>query len=275
VRHAAVLVLVVVLGGCAARAASFPAEPTAGSVYRALHLPAGAGPFPAVVLLHTCAGIQPHIDEWARRLTAAGYAAMVVDSFTPRGAKIVCGNWAVGVGEVTADAFAALARLRARSDIDARRVAVMGFSYGAMAALRTASASTRRASLGAAPGFAASVALYPYCTPILLSEQIPPHVRERLTNLQNDVDTPLLILIGGADDETPARQCVEPAEQLARAGRPVTIKVYPGVTHAFDQSNLPAAGYRTAGGSLYRYDRAATEDAATTSVRFLEARMRR
>jgi len=46
--------------------------------------------------------------------------------------------------QVVDDAFAALAYLRSRSDIDGSRIAVVGFSYGASAALRTSSATYRR-----------------------------------------------------------------------------------------------------------------------------------
>jgi dienelactone hydrolase len=261
------------LAGCAARAVPFPATPAPGSVYHALHRPDGGGPSPAVVLLHTCAGIRAHIAAWAHRLTERGYVALVVDSFTPRGARTVCDTWAVSVDEVAADAFAALAHLRARPDVDPARVGVMGFSYGAMAALRVASASYRRSVLGQAPGFRASVAFYPYCTPLLLPPTIPASVQERTTNLYPDVDTPLLILIGDADDETPARQCAEPAQRLARFGRPVALHVYPGVTHAFDQASLGSEPWRSPRGYVYRYDPRATEDAAGRALAFLDARM--
>lgn len=60
-----------------------------------LYRPKGTGPSPAVVLLHTCGGLGQHVFDWASRLTSAGYVSVVIDSFTPRGAGYVCGNWAV------------------------------------------------------------------------------------------------------------------------------------------------------------------------------------
>ncbi len=50
--------------------------------------PPGDGPFPAVVLLHTCGGLQPHvITDWPDYLTGLGYVTLSVDSFSPRGIR--------------------------------------------------------------------------------------------------------------------------------------------------------------------------------------------
>src|SRR5690242_20933106 len=58
-----------------------------GTVTGDLSLPPGTGRVPAVIVLHSCAGLTPSIAEWARALNAMGYAALVVDSFTGRGVK--------------------------------------------------------------------------------------------------------------------------------------------------------------------------------------------
>ena len=47
--------------------------------------PEGAGPFPAVVLLHGCDGIQPFQEQWADDLANWGYAALLADTHGPRG----------------------------------------------------------------------------------------------------------------------------------------------------------------------------------------------
>src|SRR5262245_56175507 len=51
------------------------AEPEMG-VYK----PAGPGPFEAVVVHHTCAGIYAHVGTWTRQLLEAGYVVFVLDS---------------------------------------------------------------------------------------------------------------------------------------------------------------------------------------------------
>src|SRR5207253_6723 len=57
-----------------------------------LFAPAGAGPFPAVVVLHGCDGVGRHDRLWARQLAAWGYVALIVDSFRPRGMITVCNH---------------------------------------------------------------------------------------------------------------------------------------------------------------------------------------
>jgi len=43
--------------------------------------PDGAGPFPAIALLHQCAGLNPAIAAWARRAVAHGYVVLLLDSW--------------------------------------------------------------------------------------------------------------------------------------------------------------------------------------------------
>jgi hypothetical protein len=52
-----------------------------------LRFPAGAGPFPAVVLAHGCSGITNVVQGWQSKLREYGYATFVVDSFAKRHLK--------------------------------------------------------------------------------------------------------------------------------------------------------------------------------------------
>lgn len=55
-----------------------------------LNLPAGAGPFPAVILAHGCNGVGYAETGWAAVLPTWGYATLVLDSFRGRGLTEVC-----------------------------------------------------------------------------------------------------------------------------------------------------------------------------------------
>ena len=193
--------------------------------------PPGDGPFPALVQLHGCGGLEPQSYRWADWFAGRGYAALVVDSFGPRG---VAGDCRSGPDEppISArldDAFGGLAYLQLRPFIRGDRVAAIGWSQGgvyAMAVINGPSlerADKRGAKLPAV-GFAAGIGVYPGGCFSLVKERV---VR------------PLLVLIGGADDWTPAVECEEMAAAMKGRGADVTLVVYPGAYHYFDVEGLP------------------------------------
>lgn len=221
--------------------------PGSGAVAE-LHLPSGPGPFPAVVLLHGCSGITPQMGRWAARLVQWGMAALVLDSFGPRGVENVCGTGArVPPSLRAADALSAAAALRGRAEIDPERISLLGFSHGGSAAL--AAASQNQVQRNAALPFARVVAFYPWCP----KGGFP-------------LASPVLVLIGGADDWTPAARC----EALRDRWRPgfgrLALRLYPGATHAFDTPGRDRLYF----GHRLRHDPVATEDAAAQVRRFLE-----
>jgi len=189
--------------------------------------PAGEGPFAAVVILHDCSGLGPRSSgspkRWAKVLVDDGYVVVIPDSFSTRGFPSgVCTDPSSRRAEVrpvvrARDAYEALAYARSLPYVDRARIGIMGGSHGGASTLATLGV-TRAPG---APRFAAGVALYPSCNPA--ADYRP--------------DAPLLILAGEKDDWTPAERCVRMAERARAAGRPVTIKVYPGAHHAFDSAS--------------------------------------
>ena len=259
-------------GTTGSKTSEFPAEAKSGTVFNKLDRPAGDGPFPAVVLLHTCGGLGPHVHAWGQKLQDWGYVALVVDSFTPRGQKVVCGNFGVSVDQVADDALAAMDRLRTFPFVKQDEIGVMGFSYGAMAALRLASQGYAHKHHPTGPTFRAAVALYPYCTPS--GGQAGAQYRGVQDNLYDDITTPTLILIGDADNETPALLCGGKGQILAAKGEPISVVVLPGATHAFDLAELGGRGLRKPEGPVYRYNPEATEKAGTLSREFFDKHLR-
>ncbi len=47
--------------------------------------PAGEGPFPCVLVIHENRGLNPHIEDVARRAAIAGFLALAPDALTPLG----------------------------------------------------------------------------------------------------------------------------------------------------------------------------------------------
>ncbi|WP_020387276.1 alpha/beta hydrolase family protein [Kribbella catacumbae] len=99
-----------------------------------LHLPAGDGPHPAVLLLHGFPGWERNFDL-AHAFSRAGYATLV---FHYRGSWGAAGTWSWS--NVLEDAAAAVQVLRADPRVDAARLAIVGHSMGGFAALRTVAA---------------------------------------------------------------------------------------------------------------------------------------
>ena len=220
-----------------------------------LSKPNGVGPFPAVVLLHSCLGLPATRRSIGALFASWGYVALFVDDFTTRGIAETC---ATDFGEGISDAFGALAFLAGLPYVDLQRIAAVGYSQGADAALQIA--STRFASAFAVPhdlNFKAAAAFYPPC--------------ENQADVRLEI--PTLILIGGSDDVTPAADC----ERLARnqSGRKADLKlvVYPGAHHLFDDPGLTLG--RRLFGMWLKYDADAAERSKSEIREFLAAKLAR
>ena len=152
-----------------------------------LRRPAGAGPFPAVVLLPGCNGTAEPLDlNWGVRLVEWGYLTLTVDSVSPRGLKNICGGGARP--DMQFDAYRALDFLAGKEFVDAKRAAVLGFSYGGFLSLSAIEyGPVERAAKNK---FAAATAFYPPCL-----------------GIKGPMTVPSLILIGEKDDWTPVDEC--------------------------------------------------------------------
>jgi dienelactone hydrolase len=198
--------------------------------------PDGAGPFPAVVVLHGCAGFYSPNAAIADDLKSEGYVALAVDSLGPRGISHRCGGLFI---EQAIDAYAALKYLSQQPFVDPGRVAVLGYSMGGGSALD----DVQRGFINRLfpEKFAAAIAYYPWC-------------RGRSAM----VDAPTMILIGAADDWTLAEGCRELVAQPHGAGAPVDLTVYPDAHHGFNFRGLQP-GVRRFGHWLEYNEPAATD----------------
>lgn len=261
----------------------FPAESSTLSAFSiprmAIYKPDGAGPFPAIVLVHQCGGLSSPSGKWqntamlswAREAVKRGYVAFLVDGFSQREVDSTCYGAKNGVNFMRSarDALQAAEHLRTFSFVDRKRVALAGYSYGAMVGVLV---SGRQWTSVLSPGepFAAVVAFYPGCFTIRPATGAPYEV------VNADVDRPLLVLMGDQDNETPPQECITRLEPLKAGGAPIEWHVYPGATHCWDCENNDGASKVDFRGNrvVYRYDKQVTQDSARRMFDFLDQKMR-
>jgi len=252
IRLLAIALLVLAAGSAQAQSVHFPSVAVANvaagpEITGWLYRPSGAGPFPAIVLAHTCGGVNEQTDMWGKRLAGWGYVVVAPDSFGPRGEKNVCarGNLVSGNMRV-ADVAGAIDFLNAQPFVRKGQIGLIGHSHGGWTTVRAVQKNYGLAQRG----LKAAVAYYPSCN----------------AAFDTHVEVPLLILIGDRDDWTPADSC----RKLQAAGfdRPDLVEAvyYPNARHSFDY-NVPD---RTAFGHRLGYDTAAAPDAEARTRAFFE-----
>lgn len=205
-----------------------------------LFLPPGSDKVPAVVLVHGSGGMYTALtDYWPKRFNAAGIAAFAIDMFGPRGVKSTADDQsAVPFTADLADAYAALKLLSTHPRIDAKRIAIMGFSRGGAAAWRTGLERVIASQkLPDGLRYAAHVPVYTGGCTGLLRVVVKPGVLAK---------EPMLFIHGEADDYTPIAPCRAFADEVRNAGTPVEFVAIPGAMHKFDQEDTRRTYLRSA-----------------------------
>jgi dienelactone hydrolase len=231
-------------------------DPTTKNIAGAFFKPAGPGPFPGVVFMTGCAGLNSP-EEIAMQKTvidhllAKGVATLLVDPFTPRNEpEGICANlnantfvqYATRGGN---DVVAALRMLKGMPDIDPNRVFLQGYSWGAISSLFASDPKTPSAHDSKISGV---IAYYPYC----------------YDNIEFSSQT--LILIGDKDDWTPAKLC-----QAVEEKPNLKIVVFSGATHAFNMSFAQPIEYL---GHHMAHDETATQEAQKDADAFMDSHLK-
>ena len=206
--------------------------------------PASAtGRLPGVLVVHENRGLNPHIEDIARRMALDNFVAFAPDALTPLG-----GYPAAGEDEARAlfakldqaktreDMVAAVTVLKARPECTGR-VGVVGFCYGGSIANMLA---TRIPDLGAA---------------------VPFYGGQPSAEDAARIKTPLLIHYAGADERVNAGWPAYEAA-LKAAGVRYTMHMYEGTQHGFNNDTTP------------RYDKAAATLAWQRTVEFFNTHLR-
>jgi len=191
-----------------------------------LEKPEGNGPFPAVVLMHGCAGLtgasRRGMDEHTEYLVSRGFATLVIDSFSTRGKAdgYVC----LRQGELASaryyrhfDAYHALVFLQSQSFVDVDNIFLMEQSNGGSVALEAA-LGPFQGQFPTEPRFQGIVAFYPWCGV--------------LPTWPHKIVSPLLVLGAGKDDWVDPGYCVSARDQVS--GADYEVLIYSDAHHGFD-----------------------------------------
>ena len=186
-----------------------------------------AGPVPCVVVVHENRGLNPYIEDVARRVAKAGFVALAPDGLSSvggypgndeRGREL---QKQVDPEKLMNDFFAAIEYLRA-SPLGTGKVGITGFCYGG------------------GVSNAAAVA-YPE-----LDAAVPFYGRQARPDDVPKIKAPLLLHFAETDDNVNATWPAYEAA-LKAAGTRYEAHVYPGTTHGFHNDSTP------------RYDEAAAK----------------
>jgi len=215
--RAIVVMAMLLLSGMTARAEPVEIALADGTRLQAeLAMPTGPIVAPAIVALPGCAGPYPARDhQWRDALVQQGHIMLFPNSFASRGLGPQCrvkDRVASSGGLRRSDAIAAVAWLAQRAGTPPGGIVVMGWSDGGSTVL----AAAPHLPAGIIRGF---IAFYPGCGVALRDTAWKPVA-------------PMLILMGAADDWTPAKPCRTVADRFTPAQ--LTMIAYPGAYHDFD-----------------------------------------
>lgn len=188
-----------------------------------LMTPDGAGPYPAVLLLHTSGGLQSADLDYARRQVPEGYVVRVPVFLEAYGIRPDTRRQAFTskAQPIYDDFAAALEQLRSTPKVDGKKIAAVGFSNGGYFAVWLAATGKVQAGVsyyGALTGANADRTL------------------GRFREVVNDKSSPVLVLHGTDDSTVPIAAAMLLDEILTAARASHEFQQYPGAGHNFERS---------------------------------------
>lgn len=182
--------------------------------------PTGAGPFPAVVMLHGDFGLTAWVKQQARRLADKGYLVVTVDRYDGDLPKTIEDAHILDRGleddRVLADIKAAVDYLAGHKDVRKGAIGVLGWDSGGGYALDAAIAERR-------------IKTAVVCYGRLTTDPQP------LAALHG----PVLAIFGGKDEGIPPATIAQFKKAMGKAGKSAIVHVYPRCGGCFMDPTSP------------------------------------
>ena len=202
---------------------------------------------PLVVMHYSGPQSQRVLNRWRKRfeyaLVDAGYAVLIVDT---RGSDCRGRAWRnetyMSLGQKEAeDLIAAAKYISKRKDIDADRMAILGWSYGGYQTLYTMSQKNHPFKAGIAIAPVTDWKLYDsaYTERYMRRPQVNPRGYEEasLLNKAADLKGNVLIIHGTADDNVHVQHTMQYIDALVRADKQFEMQLYPDDNHHLRKGN--------------------------------------
>ena len=219
-----VLLASVAADGRAQQAVTFPSGDSTAQAL--LYLPQGAGPHPALIVIHEWWGLNDWIKQEAAGYAAKGYVTLAVDLYRGKVATDPEMAHELSRGlpqdQGVRDLTAAVSWLQSRKDVKRERIGAVGWCMGGGYALQLAIASTALRAVAINYGSLATdkAAL-------------------------GQIHAAVLGNFGGQDRGIPPDAVHAFEAAMQSLGKPVDAKIYPLAGHAFENPNN-ASGFRPA-----------------------------
>jgi carboxymethylenebutenolidase len=220
---------------------TYPGE--TGEIRAAFARPTGDAKLPGVVVIHENKGLQPHIEDVARRIAVEGFITIAPDALSPLGGTPESPDEAVKkIGQLDAQTttknyLAAVKYLKTHA-LSTGKVGVVGFCWGGAAANQVAVNSLDVS------------AVVPYYGRQPAAEDVP------------KIKASLLLHYGGLDEGI--NQGIPAYEgALKKAGKDYRIYIYEGAKHAFNNDANPE-----------RYHKEAAQLAWQRTISFLKEKLK-
>jgi uncharacterized protein len=227
-----------------------------------------AQPRPAIVIVHGSGGVDSRGEHYAAALNRAGFVTLEIDLWAPRHVRNAAQR-PRNVSETLPDAFAALSFLSEQpQDVDPARISIMGFSWGGVVSMLSATQANRDRYASGTEAFAAHAPLYPVCW---IYNRAPGYEFTELTG------APVFIQAGTADAYDRPDRCVTLQQSLPAAAQAlISVRMHGGATHAWERREPDATindpfSHEGQGGPVdLRFSEHATRASTEAVVAFFE-----